>query len=105
MCKKKIISDYDTYYRAINKKNLNDEYLEKIYYMMQQEGLIEGLVFKKAWGNIRILANDEDEMDITSDGIRYLKDNSKMEIVKNYLIENLDIIADLITLVGLNVIK
>ena len=97
--KRKYSFDICTFNAVISKQNISDEYLSEILFMATDEGLIEGLVFAKAWGNNKIIANDLSEMRITSAGIRYLNDNSKMKEIKEYLKSIPGLIADLIGLV------
>ena len=97
--KRKYSFDIHAFYAVISKQNVNDEYLSDILLMATNEGLIEGLVFAKAWGRNSIIANDLSDMRITSAGIRYLNDNSKMTEIKEYLKSTPGLIADLIRLV------
>lgn len=99
--KGKIVFNKEVFYKTIGKEYINEAYLYKIYKMMADEELIENLTFAKAWGNDFMLISDEEEMQITVKGIHYLKDNSKMKEVGKYLLETVDIIAKLISLVGL----
>ena len=99
--KGKIVFNKEVFYKTIGKEHINEAYLYKIYKMMSDEELIENLTFAKAWGNDFMLISEEEEMQITVKGIHYLKDNSKMKEVGKYLLETADIIAKLISLVGL----
>ena len=97
--KRKYSFDIHAFYAVISKQNVNDEYLSDILLMATDEGLIKGLVFAEAWGNNNIITNDLFEMRITSAGIRYLNDNSKMTEIKEYLKSTPGLITDLIGLV------
>lgn len=83
----------------ISKQSITDEYLTNILRMMSSDGLIEGISFAKAWGNTYIMISDYDDLLITSSGIKYLKENSKMNEVKKYLENIPGLVADLIKLV------
>lgn len=78
---------------------VEEDYLYRVLEMMQSKGLIEGLQFKKAWGGVVILINDLDDISITSDGIHYLLENSRMKKVKDFLSGQMGAIASLIQLV------
>lgn len=80
---------------------VSDEYLHKILRLMQNDSLIEGLTFVRAWGNEWVLASDFSDASITAEGIRYLKDNSKTDAIKKAVLESAGLIAGLIQLLGL----
>ncbi len=63
------------------------------------EGLIEGLHFCRAWGNVRILVNDLADISITSDGIDYLLENNRMRKIKEFLLNQSGTMAGLIEMV------
>lgn len=67
--------------------------------MMKKDGLIDGVHFTKAWGNVYILISDLSDMEITSSGIYYLKNNSMMQKVLKLIKEGAGIIASLIPFV------
>ena len=73
--KRKIMFEEITFQHTVRKNVDNDEYFYDILKMMQEEGLITGLVFKGTWQGDSVLANDLKEMEITSNGIHYLEDN------------------------------
>lgn len=97
--KRKYSFDITSFNAVISKQKVNDDYLSSILHMASEEGLVEGLTFTHAWGMNYIVCNDYSDMTITAKGIRYLKDNSKMQEVKKYLEEIPGIVADLIRLV------
>lgn len=98
--KRKVVFDEkDLKLSIIKKDEINEDYLIDILKMMQEDGLIKGLVFKNAWGSSILLINDLADMRITSQGIDYLQNNSKMQKVKDFLIESIDIFASLINIV------
>lgn len=99
--KRRIIFNREAFYKAIGKDHINEEYLTDVYRMMTKEGLIKGLSFTKAWGDVYVLSTDEERARITPQGIQYLQDNSKMKSVGKALTDNLDIIASLIKLAGI----
>jgi hypothetical protein len=98
---RKIVFDQQVYDKAIGKEHLNDGYIENVYRMMQDEGLIEGFVFTNPWGAAIVELSDEQDLRITAAGIRYLEENSTMQKVKKFLIGKVDLEAELIGIVGL----
>lgn len=105
LLKGKEIFDQDKYNKAISRKSINEEYLIRIYKMMSDDGLIEELHFKKAWGQDLIPLFDEKDMIITSKGVHYLQENSKMKEVKDFILDKTtDVIANLVIATGLNII-
>lgn len=100
-CKKRKIMFEDITFNEAVRKNVESElYFFDILYMMQEEGLIEGLCFTKAWGGDKLLGSDYREAEITAKGIRYLNDNEKMNKIGNKLKESVDIIAKLASLIS-----
>lgn len=73
--KRKVIFEEKAFYHAIGE--INNRYLVDVLNFMQEEGLISGLVFVKAWGNENILCNDLINLKITVQGIHYLEENKK----------------------------
>lgn len=63
--------------------------------MMQDEGLIKGFSFIKAWSGDIIMTSDFEDPIITAAGVRYLKDNSVMQKVGSALKDVADLIAKL----------
>ncbi len=101
LLKGKEIFDQAKYDKAISKKDINEEYLLRVYKMMSDEGLIEELAFKRAWGQDLIALFDESDMIITAKGIHYLEENDKMKKVGQYLLDKADTIANLVISTGL----
>lgn len=97
------VFDQDNFDKAIGKKHINEDYLIRVYRMMSEDGLVEKLTFKKAWGNVYIPLFEENEIAITSKGIQYLEENDKMKAVGRYLMEKADSIANIIISTGLSV--
>ena len=83
------------------KADVNEEYLLDVLEMMQDEGLIKGLTFKRAWGQVLILASDLTDVKITPTGIHYLKENAIMQKVLRFLLDKSDKIISLVKLIGL----
>ena len=98
--KRKILFEKATFDAAVRKNVESEEYFVKVLHMMQDEGLIKGLCFARAWG-VDILASDMSDAEITAAGVRYLKDNSVMNRIGEKLKEAVDIIASLASKVGL----
>ena len=99
--KRRIIFDQQVYDKAVGKDKLNDGYIENVYKMMQDEGLIEGFSFTRPWGMTLISLSSDKDIRITQAGVHYLEENSRMNKVKKYLLGKVDFMAELIGLVGL----
>lgn len=99
--KRRIIFDQATYDKAIGKEAVDESYLANIYRMMQEEGLIDGAAVTRAWGSVAVMVSEESDIRITARGIGYLEENGTMKKVGRYLTDRLDIVADLIRVVGL----
>ena len=102
--------DYDVvvfkillYYYAIFKGTIlfADGYLERVLKLMSEENLIDEVYVSKAWGNQYMMLNDLSDIEITAEGIHYLKENSGMENVKKYLLDHVEMISTLINIVSL----
>ena len=91
------------YDKAISKKDINEEYLWRVYAMMSDEGFIKNANFTKAWGNDLIPLFEEKDLAITASGIRYIEDNDKMKEVGKLLKSKLDTIIKLALEIGLNI--
>lgn len=77
-----------TFQATISKKEIVEEYLLDVLYMMQNEDLVKGLTFARAWGDNVLLANSLSDMRITATGIRHLTDTIKMKQVKEVLLND-----------------
>lgn len=102
-----------TYYYAILKRKayfelpifnekilgIDDGYASEVLRLMQNDGLIEGAIIAKAWGNVYILATSPADIKITSAGISYLHENSTMKKLTSLFKETVGIIGDLVRLV------
>ena len=95
LMKRKIVFEETTFYESVKKNVENDQYFADILRLMQDEELLQGLSYVKAWGGDYILVSNPREAKITAKGIHYLKDNSKMKQVGETLKEAADIIATL----------
>lgn len=81
------------------KDGISEEYLTRVLKFMTDDGLIEGLLFTKAWGTEYILGSDYKFMRITPKGLSYLSENSKMNELKKTLSESAGLITELVKLV------
>lgn len=99
--KRKIVFDALVFAKTTGQSKVPEGYFTDVLRLMQVEGLIEGVSVVKAWGTDYILASDLRDMSITADGIRYLKDNSKMKEVRQALVDAADVISGLIAVVNL----
>jgi len=97
--KRKIPFDETEFKKSILKSGISEDYLIEVLKLMQDEELIKGLKFISAWGCELLLINEIRNAKITAKGIEYLTENSRMQKVKEFLIENVDIFASLIKLV------
>lgn len=77
-----------TFQATISKTEIVEEYLLDVLYMMQNEDLVKGLTFARAWGDNVLLANSLSDMRITATGIRHLTDTIKMKQVKEVLLND-----------------
>ena len=82
---RKIVFSCDAFNKLIERSEIKEEYFTDVIRLMQNEGLIEGAVFEKAWGHDYILISNLEDLQITADGIRYLKENSTMNKVMKSL--------------------
>lgn len=97
--KRKILFEEITFDKVLSKSNICEEYFTEILLMMQEDGLIKNVIFKKAWGGDFILLSSLDEIKITSKGVDYLKNNSKMQKVKESVLDLVDLTSKLIQMV------
>lgn len=72
--------------KKIITEDVPEEYFVDVLRLMQDEQLIEGITLVKAWGNNCIMANDLSKLVITSNGVRYLLDNDKMNKIKDIVL-------------------
>lgn len=99
--KHKIMFEKATFDAAVRKHTNSEEYFAKILKMMQEEGLIQGLVFTKAWGGDVILLSAVEDAEITAKGIHYVEENDKMKRICAALKDTADLIAKLAQIVGI----
>lgn len=97
--KGKVVFNRKVFEEAISADSFPEGYLARVLRMMQKDGLVDGVQFTKAWGNVYIIISDLSGMEITSKGIDYLKNNSTMQKVLEFIKEGADLIASLIPLV------
>ena len=84
---------------AIKYKDISEEYLSDVIYMMQEDGYISGMTFVNTWGNNRLAIGDFSYISISSKGIDYIQNNNKMKKVKDHLLEYPELITSLITMI------
>lgn len=84
--KRKSSFDERVFKQSIITQKVTEEYATDILRAMSNEGLIEGVVFTKAWGDTYILASELSDMKITSDGMRYVINNDKMKSIKQKIL-------------------
>lgn len=84
---------------AVRKNVESDEYFADILAMMQEEGLISGIVTTNAWGGDRFIISELKGAKITPSGIHYLKENRRMKKVGEVLKETADTIATLANII------
>lgn len=95
------IFDQKEFDKAIGRKDINEEYLLRVYKLMEDEGLIKNALFAEVWGNDLIALFEEKDLIITAQGIRYLEDNDKMKEVGQFLKQKVDTIIKLALEIGL----
>lgn len=79
--------------------DVEENYLEDVIRNLVIEGYVRGLYFAKAWETTYIRITDLEYGEITQKGIEFLKENSQMQKVKEFLLETASPIASLIKLV------
>jgi hypothetical protein len=84
------------FFHAVGNDCLPDGYLEDVLHLMSDEGLIKGAGFVKVWGEEYLLYTPLSDLEITHEGIQYLKENSVMEKLKNYFLEHPGVITSMI---------
>lgn len=100
--KRKVLFNQEVFDHAIIKSgDISDEYLADVLRMMQEEGLLQGLTFTKAWGEDYILASDLRDAKITPAGVHYLKENSTMQKIMKALVDAADTMGNLAGILGL----
>ena len=76
-------------------QDVNEAYRAYILRHMSDDGLIEGYRYTHARGNVYISQSDLSECQITPEGISFLKENSAMKKVLDFLKGNGDAIVSL----------
>lgn len=94
--KRKILFEKVTFEKGIGINDISEEYFVEVLLMMQDDGFIKNIVVKKAWGGDYILLSDFDDIKITSKGIDYLKENAKMQKIKEKALEIVDLTSKLV---------
>lgn len=97
--KRKIIFDTVSFNHATDKNNIDESYFTDVLIMMFEDGLLDNVSYTTAWGNERILTGNLSDIRITSSGIKYLKENAKMQKTKDFFIKNITPITSLIKLI------
>lgn len=85
---RKYTFDNTAFLKVLITQDIAEEYLTDILRYMQDEELIAGLVFTRAWGGEYLLANDYGDMRITPTGVRYLLENGTMAKIKKAILED-----------------
>lgn len=85
-CFKRKISFSEAAFEKQLVKGVPEEYLWDALRLMQQEGLIEGLVFARAWGEEQFPVNGCGDMRITAAGIRHLAENDCMRRLREKIL-------------------
>lgn len=96
--RRKVVFNELAFNKAISKNKIDERYFHDVIRMMKEQGYIKNVSFIKAWGNEYIMTSAISDIEITELGIEFLTQNKKMEKIKNYLIESLDIVSSLINL-------
>ena len=99
--KRKIVFNEAALRKAAGAEKFDEAYFEDVLRMMQEEELITGLDFTRAWGAVWMRLSDMSAMEITSKGILFLTENSRAASIKKMLMDTVDVVADLIGIVGL----
>lgn len=86
--KRKCSYDSRVLTRKVVTEAVQEDYFVDVLRMMQQEGLVEGLTFTRAWGQEFLLVGGLEQLQITAQGIRYLLDNGTMKKIKEKVLKN-----------------
>lgn len=86
--KGKIVFQKEVFLKTVGHDHLNDGVLDRYLKMMADSGYITGISYIQAWGGESILTSDYSDMQITPEGIHYLQENSTMQKVKSFLLQN-----------------
>lgn len=81
--------------------SIDKEYIMDVIRMASEDGFLKGVSFTKAWGNHFILMNDLSETYITREGIQFIKNNTGMKKVSEFLKTTTGFVSDLAALVAL----
>lgn len=95
--KRKVVFSKDDFYKKIGYEFIHEDYFADILRMMAEDGLIENLIFTNTWSIECRLCSDIEDARITSKGIHYLKENSRMNMIKEFLLKDIDTVITLIT--------
>ncbi len=98
-CLKRVTTFDEIHFKKVIISDVNEEYFVEVLKMMSEDGLIKGFSYIKPWGRDIIKISEYYELKISSDGINYLTENNKMQKIKNYFLENSNILTGLIKLV------
>ena len=92
-CLKKDVDIQEKYLMPQGKMlDINTKYWRFIIYNLNKDGLIEGIVLKKVWGEKYPLVEELENMNITPRGIQFLTDNSFIQKAKEVLKDTKSII-------------
>jgi YjcQ protein. len=85
-CLKKDMDIEEQYLKPQGKLfDINTKYWQFIIYNLVKDGLIEGGVLNKVWGEKYPLIEELENMNITTKGIQFLTDNSFIQKAKEML--------------------
>ena len=93
------VFDKDEFDRMIGAKDINEDYLLDIFMMLYDNGYLDGVNYKRAFGGDLAFINPPDKYKITLKGIEYLQENSMMSKTRDMLLKTASPIASLIKLV------
>lgn len=87
------------FYTILGKHDMNDVYFHNLLCSIADEGLIEGIHYKKAWGGQKIIISDIKDIAITYKGIHYLKEDKEMNKVADYFLTNPELITGMVKMI------
>ena len=97
--KRKVTFDTAAFNHATDRDSIDESYFTDVIVMMSEDGLLDNVSYTTAWGNERLLTGNLSDVRITSSGVKYLKENSKMQKAKDFFTKNVTPITSLIKLV------
>ncbi len=97
-CLKRVTAFDSVHFEKFIINDVNEDYFVDVLKMMSEDELIKGFSYVNAWGDNIVKTSDYQKLKITSKGIDFLTENSKMKKIKDYFLEKPSIITSLVKL-------